>query len=201
MTEGGAPERDRTEMVTSLLRRWRGGDREAGDQLMEQLYPELRRLAASYMRSERPDHTLQPTALVHELYLKLIAGASLEWEDRAHFFAFAARKLRHILVDHARRDRAGREVEKVMISLERDSGWSGIDEADIVALGQAMERLEAIDARSCQALELRLFAGLTEAESAEVMAVSVPTVRRDVRFARAFLASQLNPAAKNSSEA
>jgi RNA polymerase sigma factor (TIGR02999 family) len=149
------------------------------------------------MRSERAGHTLQPTALVNELYLRLLSGAALDWENRAHFFAFAARKLRHILVDHARRARAGKHVlEQVKLAFDEQSGWSGAAEADILALDQVMERLEEIDARSCRALELRLFAGLTESESAEVLGVSVPTVRRDVTFARAWLAAQLNPPEK-----
>jgi RNA polymerase sigma factor (TIGR02999 family) len=146
------------------------------------------------MRAERSDHTLQPTALVHEQYVRLLSGAPLEWADRAHFFAFAARKLRHILVDHARRARVRRQiVDEINVSLERDSGGSVVAEADLVAIDQALERPETIDPRACQALELRLFAGLTEAELAEVLAVSVSTVRRDITFARAWLTAELNP--------
>src|SRR5215467_6374506 len=115
MSEGGA--REHTENITRLLREWRAGRRDAGAEVMDRLYPELRRLAAHYMRAERPGHTLQPTALVHELYLKLMGGAIIDWQDRAHFFAFAARKLRHVLVDHARRAQlAVRNRDEVKVS-------------------------------------------------------------------------------------
>ena len=163
---------------------------------MERLYPELRRLAARYMQSERPDHTLQPTALVNELYVRLMSDQPVDWQDRAHFFAFAARKLRHILVDHARRARLR---ERIMLSLGPAEGGSGAAEADLLALDQAMQRLEEAHGRSCRVLELRFFAGLTDAESAEVLGVSVPTVRRDFRYARAWLAAHLNPPGQLSS--
>jgi RNA polymerase sigma-70 factor (ECF subfamily) len=178
--------------ITCLLREWREGKRQAGDEVMGILYPELRRLAAHYMRMERPGHTLQPTALVHELYLKLMAGVSLDWQDRAHFLAFAARKLRHILVDHARRVRAAEHsLREVKVAVREEHGWSGGTEADVVALDQVLKRLEEVDSRSYRVLELRFFAGLTEAESAEVLGVSVSTVKRKFAFARAFLATQL----------
>jgi RNA polymerase sigma factor (TIGR02999 family) len=160
---------------------------------MQRLYPELRRLAASYMRSERPDHTLQPTALVHELYIKLMSGAPVDWQDRAHFLAIAARKLRHLLVDRARRAQLN---ERILLSLAPVEKASGVAEADILALDQALDHLEQAHQRSCRVLELRFFAGLTDAESAEVLGVSVPTIRRDFRYARAWLAAYLNPPQK-----
>ena len=162
--------------------------------MIDRLYPELRRLAAHYMGYERPGHTFQPTELVHELYIKLMSGVAMDWKDRAHFFAFAARKLRHILVDHARHARSGQNaLVETRIALPKQQGWSGESEADILALENALSKLEAIDNRSCQALELRFFAGLTDEESAEVLGVSVPTVRRDLTFAKTWLSAQLNP--------
>jgi RNA polymerase sigma factor (TIGR02999 family) len=180
--------------ITYLLRQWRSGNAEAGQHLIDRLYPELRRLAAHYMSFERSGHTFQPTELVHELYIKLMSGAAMDWKDRAHFFAFAARKLRHILVDHARHVRSGHNaLAQTRIALPRQHGWTGESEADILALDSALSKLEAIDNRTCQALELRFFAGLTEEESAEVLGVSVATVRRDVTFAKTWLSAQLNP--------
>jgi RNA polymerase sigma factor (TIGR02999 family) len=180
--------------ITHLLRQWRSGDAEAGQQVIDRLYPELRRLAAHYMSFERRGHTLQPTELVHELYVKLMSGAALDWKDRAHFFAFAARKLRHILVDHARHVRSSQNaIAQSKVALPKQHGWSGESEADILALDAALIKLETVDNRSCQALELRFFAGLTEEESAEVLGVSAPTVRRDLTFAKTWLSAQLNP--------
>jgi RNA polymerase sigma factor (TIGR02999 family) len=194
MPEEHQPDPELTGEITHLLRRWRSGDSAAGEQVIDRLYPELRRLAAHYMSFERSGHTLQPTALVHELYIKLMSGAAIDWKDRAHFFAFAARKLRHILVDHARTVRSGlKAIEETRVALPAQPGWSGGSEADILALDKALMQLEEIDNRSCQALELRFFAGLTDAESAEVLGVSVPTVRRDLTFAKAWLSAQLNP--------
>src|SRR5687767_2936778 len=135
MPEEHQPDPELTGEITHLLRRWRSGDAGAGDQVIDRLYPELRRLAMHYMSFERPGHTLEPTALVHELYIKLMSGAALDWKDRAHFFAFAARKLRHILVDHARRVRSGqRALAEARVGLPSEAGWSGGSEADILAL-------------------------------------------------------------------
>jgi RNA polymerase sigma factor (TIGR02999 family) len=188
------PESEAGGDITYLLRQWRSGDAEAGQQVIDRLYPELRRLAAHYMSYERPSHTLQPTELVHELYIKLASGAAMDWKDRAHFFAFAARKLRHILVDHARHVRSGHHaLAQTRIASPSQHIWTGESEADILALDSALSKLESIDNRSCQALELRYFAGLTDEESAEVLGVSAPTVRRDLTFAKAWLSAELNP--------
>jgi RNA polymerase sigma-70 factor, ECF subfamily len=178
--------------ITLLMQAWRGGDLKSRDELVERLYPELRRLAAHYMRSERPNHTLQPTALVNELYVRCFSGEWAGWQDRAHFFAFAARKLRHILVDHARR---AQMKERFTLSL---GSTPDAPEVDIVALDEALHRLEVLDSRCCRVLELRFFVGLNDKEAAEVLGVSVPTVRRDFRFARTWLAAHLNPSAENS---
>jgi len=121
-----------------------------------------------------------------------MSGATADWRDRAHFLAFAARKLRHILVDHARRSRASeRSLQEVKLLLREEDGWTGRDEAGIMALDEALTRLEEVDNRACRVLELRFFAGLTEAEVGEVLGISVPTVKRDFTFARAWLATQL----------
>jgi RNA polymerase sigma factor (TIGR02999 family) len=198
MPEGSDTTRD----ITRLLHEWRSGESAAGEQVMDILYPELRRLAAHYMRGERPGHTLQPTALVNELYLKLMSGAAVDWQDRAHFFAFAARKLRHILVDHARHVRmAEQKLREVIVPLQEQEGRQGLGEADVVDLDHAMQRLEGIDARACRVLELRFFAGLTEAESAEVLGIAVPTVKRDFAFARAWLAAELTGGGESSARA
>jgi len=194
MPEERHPGPELTGEITHLLRRWRSGDLEAGQQVIDRLYPELRRLAAHYMRFERAGHTLQPTALVHELYIKIMSGANVDWKDRAHFLAFAARKLRHILVDHARRVRSGQKaLAETRVALPKQAGWSGESEADILALDEALAQLEGVDDRSCRALELRFFAGLTDDESAEVLGISAPTVRRDLTFAKAWLSARLNP--------
>jgi RNA polymerase sigma factor (TIGR02999 family) len=161
---------------------------------MAKLYPELRRLAAYYMRSERPGHTLQPTALVHELYVKLMSGISVDWQDRAHFMAFAARKLRHCLLDNARRKQlSARSIGRMKVELGHP-GEDRSDPADLVALENALKELEAVDGRSCQVLELRFFAGLTEREAAEVLGISLASVKRDFAFARAWLSGHLKPA-------
>jgi RNA polymerase sigma factor (TIGR02999 family) len=177
-----------TQDITRRLREWRSGKREAGDEVMSMLYPELRRLAAHFMRMERPGHTLQPTALVHELYIKLMSGARVDWQDRAHFLAYAAQKLRHILVDHARRARmAEHKLREVRIALREEDGWTGRDDASIVALEEALRRLEKVDNRAYRVLELRFFAGLTEAEVAEHLGIAISTVKRDFLFARVWL--------------
>lgn len=178
--------------VTGMLRAWQAGDQNAGESLIVLLYDELRRLAAHYMRDEQPGHTLQPTALVHELYLRMFAAAPLDVSDRGHFMALAARQLRHLLVDHARHRRADKrggirvDLRFAMVKAQ-DSGSS-----DIETLDQALTRLEGIDSRSAQVVELRYFGGLTEKEVAGVLGVSLPTVKRDWEFARSWLLSQMS---------
>jgi len=172
--------------ITTLLHSWRAGDAKARDEILERLYPELRRLAAHYMKSERAGHTLQPTALVHELYLRFLSADEVQWQDRVHFFAFAARKLRHILVDHARRAKLKDQLPLLLPPSRAVP--AGID---VLALDQALEQLETVNSRAAHLLELRFFAGLTDQESAEVLHVSIPTVHRDWRFARAWLAAHI----------
>jgi RNA polymerase sigma factor (TIGR02999 family) len=177
--------------VTLLLDRWRSGDRQALDQLMPLVYDELGRLAAHYMRSERPSHTLQATALVNEAYIRLV-GASVTWQNRTHFFAVAARLLRRILVDHAkghRREKRGGGGIKVTLN-EAMIAPAELP-PDIVALDDALQRLAAIDARKSELIELHFFGGLTYAELAETLKISEATVHRELRLAKAWLQHEL----------
>jgi RNA polymerase sigma factor (TIGR02999 family) len=181
--------------ITSLLLRWRGGDKQAGDRLLDVTYKELRRLAAAYMRNERSGHTLQPTVLVHELYMRLFSAGSVQWENRAHFFALAARQLRRILVNHARdRQAAKRGGRQVRLSFSDLTGVNASGSEDTLAIDEALCRLERMDSRAAQVVELRFFGGLTEAEAAEALGISVATVKRDWNFARAWLIQQLGSA-------
>ncbi len=173
---------------TRLLLAWTAGDRQALDQMLPLVYDELHRLAAGYLARERPDHTLQPTALVHEAFLRLINQREVDWRNRAQFFGVAAGLMRRILVNHAR-DRAaakrGGERERVSLSLVEVP--SGGPDVDLIALEDAMERLAALDERKAKVVELRFFGGLSVEEVAEVLGVSRATVEREWSFARAWL--------------
>lgn len=177
--------------VTRLLHDWQAGSKEALDRLMPLVHDELRRLARRAFRGERSGHTLQTTALVNEAYLKLV-GANVPWQDRVHFFAVAARCMRRVLVDHARaRDSAKRGGGLVRVTLGEElvSGESEI--LDFVALDRALAALESQDERKGRAIELHYFAGLTVEEIAKLHGVSAPTVKKDLRFGRAFLRDAL----------
>jgi RNA polymerase sigma-70 factor, ECF subfamily len=186
--------------VTSLLRRWRGGDPAALDGLLPLVYEELRRLAQRSMRGERADITLQPTALVAEAYLRLV-DMEVAWNDRVHFFAVAANLMRRILVDEARRRQAQKRggADKAL-SLEELSiqGFEladpGVD-TDLMLLDQALTRLEAIDERKGKVVELRCFAGMTIEETAQALGVSHATVERDLKMAKAWLAKEMQAGA------
>lgn len=176
------------------LAAWRNGDHKAGQELIATAYQELRRLAAHYLQQERTGHTLQPTALVHELYLKLFGSGPVAWQDRAHFFAIAAQQLRRLLVDHARARAADkRGGDKVRLSLSEIEGWAGARDENFLDLHEALGRLEKLDPRAARVIELRFFAGLQETETAEVLGISLATLKRDWKFARTWLASQLLP--------
>jgi RNA polymerase sigma factor (TIGR02999 family) len=180
------------ESVTTLLTNWRQGDQQAAEKVVTVVYDELRRLAARYMRAERPDHTLEATALVNEMYVKLVASEPVPWQNRAHFFAVAAQQLRRILVNHARdRQAEKRGGKRVKLSLSYVNGMAQPHEQDLLDLEQALERLEQLDPRAARVIELRFFAGLTEEESAEALGISVPTVKRDWAFGRAWLLRHL----------
>jgi RNA polymerase sigma factor (TIGR02999 family) len=179
---------------TALLTSWRGGNKEAGDELVTVAYDRLRVLASHYLRRERRNHTLQATGLVHELYLKLFSSSQVAWNDRAHFFAVAARQLRRILVDHARAGRAEkRGGDRERVSLTEAGELAQSIDLDVLEIDEALNRLEELDPRAASGVELRFFAGLTEHEIAEVLGISLATLHRDWKFARAWLITQFMP--------
>jgi RNA polymerase sigma-70 factor (ECF subfamily) len=174
--------------VTQLLLDWKRGNSTALEQLTPLVYRELHRLAESYLRRERPGHTLQPTALIHEAYLRMVDQSPPQWENRSHFFGVAARLMRQILVDYARSHRAakrGSGEEKV--SLEEAVVFSKDRPATLVALDDALTALAAFDERKCQVIELRYFGGLSVEETAEAVGISVSAVGRELRLAEAWL--------------
>lgn len=178
--------------VTQLLVQSSQGDRAAMDQLMPLVYDELRRLAHAYLRRERSDHTLQGTALVHEVYLRLIDQHSVKWQNRAHFFAMASQMIRRILVDHARGQKAAKRGSgAVKITLDDAVGLPGQRDLDLIALDDSLTSLAAIDPDQCRVVELRFFGGLSIEETAEVMNVSAATVNREWSAARAWLFREL----------
>lgn len=186
------PDESSTE-VTYLLSRWRSGDRDALDSLMPLVYEELRILARHYLRMERPDHTLQSTALVHEAYVRLLGQNPPELKNRAHFFGVAAKLMRQILVDHARTRRAAkRGGDSLKLTLSDDiSDWKGKD-MDILALDEALEGLARLNAQQSQIVELRFFSGLSIDDTSEVLGVSAATVKRHWTTARAWLYREMN---------
>jgi len=179
--------------VTLLLHQWRQGDQAALDRIAEIVDRELHRLAASYLRRERPGHTLQPTALVNEAFVRLVGqGARSDWESRSHFVAIAAHHMRQILVDYARRRLAAkRGGGATVVSLDDAQAASDPRSVDLLALDDALEKLAAVDARKARAMELKFFGGLEMAEIAGVLGVSVKTVEKDVRLGAAWLRSAL----------
>jgi RNA polymerase sigma factor (TIGR02999 family) len=178
----------RPQAVTGLLQAWARGDKDAAERVFPLVYDQLRRLAARQLRGERRGHTLQPTALVHEAYLRLAGQRAPDWPDRAHFFAMAARVMRHVLVDHARRNRAAkRGGSACRVSLEEATAPDRPLELEVIALDEALTELQALDADQAHIVELRFFGGLTEEEAAAALGVSVATVQRDWRTARAWL--------------
>lgn len=177
--------------VTGLLRAWSGGDRNALDELTALVYEELHRLARWYLRSERPDHSLQTTALVNEAYLRLVDYKRLEVLDRAHFFAVSAQAMRRILVDHARKRNLKRGRGRQRVSLDEISVIEHIPSTDLVALDDALQALTERDPRKARVVEMRYFGGLTVEEVASVLGVSAITVMRDWRMAKAWLYREL----------
>ena len=174
--------------ISRLLRAWSEGDEAAREQLLPLVYDELRRRAARYLRRERPGHTLQPTALVHEAYLRLIKQRGVSWQNRAQFFALASQMMRRILVDHARARRAAkRPARALQVTLADAALPTARRSLDLVALDGALDELAAADPRPARIVELRFFGGLTREEIADGLGVSVPTVTRDWRFAKAWL--------------
>jgi RNA polymerase sigma factor (TIGR02999 family) len=179
--------------VTSLLAQLRQGDRQAEERLIPLVYAELRRLAASYLRKERREHTLQPTALVHEAYLRLRDVRDIDWRSRNHFFALAAQLMRRILVDHARAHRARkRGGSRETLNLDDVLVFSSPRSEQFIALEEALTRLAEKDPRQSQIVEMRFFGGLGEEEIASLLDISVRTVKHDWRMAKAWLFRELN---------
>jgi RNA polymerase sigma-70 factor (ECF subfamily) len=178
--------------VTVLLLELTRGNQEAASKLMPLVYNELRRLARGYMRRERPDHTLQATALVHEAYLKLVKQRSVDWQGRSHFFGIAAQLMRRILIDHARghlREKRGGAQE--VLPLDEALVFSPRQSAELVRLDEALERLAKLDPRQSKIVELRFFGGLSVEETAGFLGISPKTVKRDWSMAKAWLRSEL----------
>ena len=181
--------------VTGLLLAWGRGDAKALEELIPLVYDELRRLAERYLHRERAGHTLQPTALVNEAYLKLVNQKRVAWKNRGQFFAVASQTMRRLLVDHARRHHADKRGGGVThVPLEEEQAPAPAREVDVLALDEALERLAALDATQAKVVELRYFGGLTLEESAEVLGTSRATVVRAFRVARAWLERELSAA-------
>ncbi len=180
--------------VTELLARWSKGDSDAREALIPLVYEELRRIARRSLASQSADHTLQPTALVHEAYLRLARNQPIEWQNRAHFFALAARMMRQILVDHARKQAAAKRGANPITVLADDlPASSTAPNLDLMALDDAMERLAKLDPRQCRIVELRFFGGLSIDETAEVEKISPATTKREWATARLWLHRAMNP--------
>lgn len=180
--------------ITQLLIRWREGEQAALDELAPRVYAELRRLARHYLRQERPGHTLQPSDLVHEAYLRLVDEKEIDWQNRAHFFGIAAVRMRRILVEHARsRLAAKRGGGEYRLSLSRANQLADESrDVSLLALDEALARLEEMDAQKSRIVELRYFGGLTIEETAAALDISPATVKRDWSMARAWLRSEMS---------
>ena len=178
--------------ISVILKDWSGGNRASADALLSIVYDELRKIAAQYLRKENSGHTLQPTALVHEAYMKLIDISDINWQDRAHFFAVSANVMRHILVDHARAklaDKRGGDSER--IALEDAISLSNEPNVDVLAVDQALKELAEFDEQQSRIVELRFFGGLTIEETAHVVGISPATVKREWAMAKAWLHRKL----------
>ena len=190
------PDPSRAHNVTELLLSWGMGDTTALDRLVPLLYDDLRRVARGHLRRERPGHSLQATALVHEVFLRLVDVDRMSVKSRTHFFALSARLMRQILVDHARRQRASKRGSGAMgISLNEASGAAAPaspSSVDVLALDEALDTLSSLDLRQCRVVELRFFAGLNIPETADALGVSTPTVERDWAMAKAWLHQRLS---------
>lgn len=187
------PDNDQASKITQLLIAWNNRSPDVLEDLLPLVYGELRQLAARYLRREQTDHTLQPTALVHEAYLKLVDQRRVQWQNRAHFYGIAANIMRRILVDYARARHAGKRGggwERV--SLIEDQTPAGAAGIDVLALDQALQRLATFDAQQERIVELRYFGGLTIEETAEVVGISAATIVREWTIARAWLRGELS---------
>lgn len=182
--------------ITLLLARWKDGEPSAFEELMPLVYPHLREVAAAYIRRERNPGVLQGTALVHELYLRLLNQKQAAWDDRRHFFTFAAKVMRMILIDHARENQAqmrGGNLERIPLS--DDLAWVDIDSPELLDLNRALDELNSLDANKVQLVELRYFLGCTAEETASLMQVSKATVDRELKFIKSWLYRRIRPGA------
>lgn len=179
--------------ITELLGAWRNGNQEARDHLIAAVYGELRRLAHHHLRRERPGHTLQTTALVHDAYLQLVDQRNVQWQSRAHFFGIAAHLIRRILVEYARRRAAGKRGgrDAVRVPLDPELTVSHPRDVAVVAIDDALHALSSVDPQQSRIVELRFFGGLTVEETADVLNISPRTVKRDWRMAKAWLQREL----------
>jgi RNA polymerase sigma-70 factor, ECF subfamily len=183
---------ERQPQITERLIAWNSGDATAADEVMRAVYQELHRMAGRYLRLERVGHTLQPTALVHEAYLRLVDQTRVSWQNRAHFFGVASQMMRRILVDYARtKGREKRGGEHTRVSLEEVMCVTEGKGDDLVALDASLERLATIDPRKARVVELRFFGGLSVEETGEVLGVSPQTVMRDWKLAKAWLFNEI----------
>lgn len=174
--------------ITLLLSQWKDGASDAFDKLMPLVYPHLRQVAAAYIRRERNPGEMQATALVHELYLRLLNQKKAAWDDRAHFYTFSAKVMRMILIDHARETQAQRRGGRLEhVPLSEDLPWVGTGSVEMIELNRALDELAKADPAKVQVLELRFFLGCTSEETAEIMQISKATVDRDVKFAKTWL--------------
>jgi len=181
------------EDITCLLQEWKNGDETAIDRLFPLVYDELRRQARSYLNRERGNHTLQPTALVHEVYLRLIKLNQIKWENRAHFYAISATTMRRILVDHAREiaaDKRGGAMQR--ITLEKVQIANGQKATDLLELDEALTKLAEIEERKARVIEMNFFGGLNQKEIAEVLQMTEKTIQRDLKFAKLWLYRELS---------
>lgn len=182
--------------ITELLNAWSAGDETALEELVPLVNPPLRRVVRRALRRERPNHSLQTTALIHEVYLKMLGSTPERWGNRSHFFALASRLVRQILVDHARRRRAGKRGGDVArITLDESALASAAPAPDLVSLDEALQALTSFDERKGRVVELRFFGGLDVDETAQVLKVSPQTVKRDWRLAKAWLYRELRSGA------
>jgi RNA polymerase sigma factor (TIGR02999 family) len=189
--------------ITEILHLWRGGDAQALERLAPLVHSELLAIARGYMRRERDDHTLQPTALVSELYLRLLKQREISWNDRSHFYAFAAHMMRNLLKDHARAHIADRRGGKDSIKLElnEEIAWVGSSPESILHLDSALADLEKLDQRKSRVVELRCFLAMSMQETAEVLNISLATAERDLKFSRSWLYQRIYGAGEKSSAA
>ena len=181
-----------TRNITHLLKEWSDGDQQALEELTPLVYEELRQQARRYLRKERPNHSLQATALINEAFLRLIDVTDVQWQNRAHFFAIAAKLMRRILVDHARRrDAEKRGGPQVCLTLDERLATASESDVDVLAIDEALDKLAMIDEQQARVVELRFFSGLTVEETATALGISAKTVKRDWAVARAWLKREI----------